>query len=160
MTAPRQANFICTGRPILVAALNPVGKLTGGRKAAIAMQHLGKKLRGGVLVGLGYMLSPLSWWNDVFFNLPIAIAFGYVVGWLHSGWFVPGTLAGYWLSNVAGMVMMQFGATDLLLADSQHKARRDLLIGFGSSTLYTLVVVALVYWHLLEIPPFLQNLKP
>ena len=124
------------------------------------MQHLGKKLRGGVLVGVGYMLSPLSWWNDVFFNLPIAIAFGYIASWLHPGWFVPGTLAGYWLSNVAGMVMMQFGATDILLAKEQHNARRDLLIGFGSSTLYTLGAVALVYWHVLEIPPFLENLSP
>ncbi|MEM6715144.1 MAG: hypothetical protein AAF827_03730 [Cyanobacteria bacterium P01_D01_bin.6] len=124
------------------------------------MQQLRQKLRGGVLVGVGYMLSPLSWWNDVFFNLPIAIAFGYSASWLHPGWFVPGTLAGYWLSNVAGMVMMQFGATDLLVADEQRNARRDLLIGFGSSTLYTLAVVALVYWHVLEVPAFLQDLSP
>ena len=131
-----------------------------GQKPAIAMQHLWKKLRGGVLVGLGYMLSPLSWWNDVFFNLPIAIAFGYAVSWLHPGWFVSGTLAGYWLSNVAGMVMMQFGATDILLAEAQHNVRRDLLIGFGSSTLYTFAVAALIYWQVLEVPPFLQNFNP
>ena len=124
------------------------------------MLHLGKKLRGGVLVGVGYMLSPLSWWNDVFFNLPIAIAFGYIVSWPYPGWLVPGTLAGYWLSNVDGMVMMQFGATDILLANEQRNARRDLLIGFGSSTLYTLAVVALVYWHVLEVPAFLQDLSP
>lgn len=30
-----------------------------------------KKLRGSFLLGIGYMLSPLSWWNDLFFNLPI-----------------------------------------------------------------------------------------
>jgi hypothetical protein len=29
--------------------------------------------RSGALVSIGYMLSPLSWWNDVFFNLPIAL---------------------------------------------------------------------------------------
>jgi hypothetical protein len=77
------------------------------------MKSLKQNLRGGLLVGIGYMLSPLSWWNDVFFNLPIAIAVGYAISWLHPSWFVPGTLAGYWLSNVVGMVMMQFGATDI-----------------------------------------------
>ncbi len=40
------------------------------------------KLRGSVIVGIGYMLSPLSWWNDLVFNLPIALAVGYAVSWV------------------------------------------------------------------------------
>jgi len=118
------------------------------------MKSLKQNLRGGLLVSIGYMLSPLSWWNDVFFNLPIAIAVGYAISWLHPNGFVPGTLAGYWLSNVLGMVMMQFGATDIFLAGERRNPQRDLLIGFGSSTLYTIAVSALVYWHVLEIPDF------
>ncbi|MFS8793456.1 MULTISPECIES: hypothetical protein [unclassified Synechococcus] len=39
---------------------------------------MGKKLRGGILLILGFMLSPLSWWNDLFFNLPIAYGLGYL----------------------------------------------------------------------------------
>lgn len=117
-------------------------------------------MRGVGLIGLGYMLSPLSWWNDAFFNLPIALVVGYAMGWLHAGWFFPGAIAGYWLSNVAGMVMLQFGATDALVEDEPHRPQRDVLIGLGSSTLYTLVVVALVYWHVLEIPAFLTDLRP
>ncbi|MGD1862531.1 MAG: hypothetical protein ACFB0E_21495 [Leptolyngbyaceae cyanobacterium] len=113
-------------------------------------------MRGGVLVGVGYMLSPLSWWNDVFFNLPIALVLGYAAGWFHAAWFAPATLVGYWLSNVAGMVMMQFGAGDLVFEDRQRHPQRDLWIGFGSSTLYTIAIAALVYWHVLEIPAFLQ----
>jgi hypothetical protein len=124
------------------------------------MKSLKQNLRGGLLVGIGYMLSPLSWWNDVFFNLPIAIAVGYAISWLHPSWFVPGTLAGYWLSNVVGMVMMQFGATDIFWADERRNPHRDLLIGFGSSTLYTIAVAALVYWHVLEVPDFLLALEP
>ena len=124
------------------------------------MRHWVKKLRGSILVGVGYMLSPLSWWNDVFFNLPIALVVGYAIGWLHQGWFFPGTIAGYWLSNVVGMVMLQFGATDILWETEPRRPRRDLLIGFGSSTLYTLVIVALVYCHILEIPDFLTDLRP
>jgi len=29
-------------------------------------------LTGGVLTTLGFIRSPLSWWNDLFVNLPIA----------------------------------------------------------------------------------------
>ncbi|MEL6555060.1 MAG: hypothetical protein AAFQ63_16580 [Cyanobacteria bacterium J06621_11] len=106
------------------------------------------------------MLSPLSWWNDVFFNLPLALAFGYGVSWMNPDWFVPGTVIGYWLSNVLGMVMMQFGSVDIFLPDDKQNLTRDVLMGFGSSTLYTVVVAALVYFHVLEVPDFLTDLQP
>lgn len=117
-----------------------------------------KKLWSGFVVGLGYMLSPLSWWNDLFFNLPIAYVFGYAVSWIHGSWFIPGTAVGYWISNVLGIVMMQWGATDLLFEDRPKNLKRDLLVGLGSSTLYTIAIVGLVYFHILELPSFLTNL--
>ncbi|MBE9028338.1 hypothetical protein IQ266_01030 [filamentous cyanobacterium LEGE 11480] len=122
--------------------------------------NLLKNLRGGALMSIGYMLSPLSWWNDLFFNLPIALVFGYGASWINTSWFIPGTIVGYWLSNVLGMVMMQFGAVDMFLPDEKRNPTRDLWIGFGSSTLYTVVVSALVYFHILNIPDFLTDLKP
>ena len=87
--------------------------------------NLFKTLRGSALVSIGYMLSPLSWWNDLFFNLPIALVFGYGVSWINSHWFMPGTVIGYWLSNVLGMVMIQFGAIEMLLAgrSTEHDPR-------------------------------------
>jgi hypothetical protein len=124
------------------------------------MINLLKKLRGGTLMGIGYLLSPLSWWNDLFFNLPIALVFGYGVSWLNASWFLPGTIVGYWLSNVLGMVMMQFGAVDMFWAEDNRNVKRELLIGLGSATLYTLVVSALVYFHVLEMPNFLTELQP
>jgi hypothetical protein len=119
-----------------------------------------RKLRGGTLIGVGYLLSPLSWWNDLFFNLPIALALGYAASWLKGDWFVPGTLVGYWLSNVLGMVLLQWGATDVLLSPEQANPKRDLLIGLGSSTLYTVVIAVLVYWQVLPVPDFLFNVTP
>ncbi|WAL58615.1 hypothetical protein [Thermocoleostomius sinensis] len=124
------------------------------------MINLLKKLRGSTLMGIGYLLSPLSWWNDLFFNLPIALVFGYGVSWLNASWFLPGTIVGYWLSNVLGMVMMQFGAVDMFWAEDNRNVKRELLIGLGSATLYTLVVSALVYFHVLEMPNFLTELQP
>ncbi|WP_036478278.1 hypothetical protein [Myxosarcina sp. GI1] len=119
-----------------------------------------KKLRSGALIGIGYMLSPLSWWNDLFFNLPIALVFGYGVTWIAPNWFLPGTIVGYWLSNVLGIVMMQFGAIDMFWTEKQQNVKRDLLIGLGGATLYTLIVSALVYFDVLKMPDFLTDLHP
>ena len=45
------------------------------------------------------MLSPLSWWNDLFFNFPIAYAFGWVVNLIY-----PGTLIA---ANGGGLLDLQ-----------------------------------------------------
>ena len=115
-----------------------------------------KKLRGGALVSLGYMLSPLSWWNDLFFNLPLPSSLATARAGFNSSWFVPGTVIGYWLSNVVGIVMMQFGAGEILSREENRNLKRDLLLGLGGATLYTLVVAALVYLKVLKVPDFLM----
>ena len=111
-------------------------------------------------MGIGYMLSPLSWWNDLFFNLPIALVFGYGTSWINPHWFIPGTVVGYWLSNVLGMIMIQFGAIDIFRPNDARNITRDALIGFGGATLYTVLFSALVYFHVLDIPDFLKDLHP
>ena len=107
------------------------------------------------MIGLGYMLSPLSWWNDLFFNLPIAYAFGYLVSWIKPDWFLPFTILGYWISNVLGIVMMQIGVTDIVFSNRQKNLTQDLWIGLGSSTAYTILIVGLFYFHILELPTLL-----
>jgi hypothetical protein len=113
------------------------------------------KLRGFLLVGVGYMLSPLSWWNDLFFNLPIAYLFGYLVSWINPDLFLPFTIVGYWVSNILGILMMQMGATDIFFKDKPKNLQKDVLIGLGSSTVYTILILGLLYFHILEIPSFL-----
>ena len=56
-----------------------------------------KKLRGGFFLVVGYLLSPLCWWNDLIFNLPVAYLFAesdlpkllslYVTGFSSQGLF-------------------------------------------------------------------------
>lgn len=106
------------------------------------------------------MLSPLSWWNDLFFNFPIAYGFGYGVNLFFPGWLIPATVVGYWLSNVLGFILMQIGAGDVLFGDRPRNPTKDLLISLGTSTLYTLVVVALLQFHWLETPDFLLTHSP
>jgi hypothetical protein len=122
-----------------------------------------KRLRGSLLFVLGYLLSPLCWWNDLIFNLPIAYGVGYLGSLVSAGWFLPGLIAGYWLSNVIGFILMQFGAVDALQKTAQPRnPQKELLMGVVSSTIYTLVILALVQLHIIDtaslLPPELVNL--
>ncbi|MEG4091511.1 hypothetical protein [Microcoleus sp. Pol12B4] len=112
-----------------------------------------KKIRGGLLLGIGYLLSPLCWWNDIFFNLPIAYAFGYICSGLSPDLLFPGTIVGYWLSNIVGILLMQFGAVDVFTDKPKEKnLKKELLTGLVSSTAFTIVLVALIHFNVLDTP--------
>jgi hypothetical protein len=114
-----------------------------------------KKLRGGLLLAIGYLLSPLCWWNDIFFNLPIAYAFGYIFSWLSPDLLFPCTIVGYWLSNIAGILLMQLGTLDVLADKPKEKnLKKELLTGLVSSTAFTVVIVALIHFNVLDTPDF------
>ncbi|HEY9767028.1 MAG TPA: hypothetical protein V6C71_00800 [Coleofasciculaceae cyanobacterium] len=112
-----------------------------------------KKLKGLVLVGLGFMLSPLSWWNDLFFNLPIAYFFGYICAQFSANLFLPCAIAGYWLSNVLGILLMQLGVLDVVQEQSQERNfQKELLMGLASSTVYTAIILLLLQFNILSTP--------
>lgn len=116
-----------------------------------------RTLKGAFFLGLGYMLSPLSWWNDLFFNLPIAYAFGYFVSLFVPQWFFPATVIGYWLSNILGFVLMQFGIRDIAFTSVSPNLKKDLVISLSTSTLYTVVVVVLFQLNILDTPDFVTT---
>ncbi len=103
-----------------------------------------RKVTGGALVFIGYMLSPLSWWNDMFVNVPLALAFAWGVSAFYPRAFGPMVVLGYWLTNVAGFILMHKGAQHALAKDPVSYSRLELLKEVGISLLYTLVIVALV----------------
>ncbi len=117
-----------------------------------------KKLRGGLLLAIGYLLSPLCWWNDLFFNLPIAYAFGYICSWLSPDLLFPCSIVGYWLSNIAGILLMQFGAVDVFTdKPKENNLKKELLTGLVSSTAFTVVVVALIHFKVLDTPDLFSS---
>ena len=119
---------------------------------------LSKRLRGGLLLGVGYLLSPLSWWNDLFFNLPIAYFFGYGCSLFSKDLLIPCAVAGYWLSNVLGILLMQTGALDMVQNSTPPRNfKQELLMGIGSSTIYTLVILGLVHFKVLNTPDLFSD---
>ena len=112
-----------------------------------------KKLRGGFLLVLGFLLSPLSFWNDLFFNLPIAYGLGYICSWFNPNLLLPCAIAGYWISNILGILLMQVGAVDVFKEQPKERnLKKELLMGLVSSAVYTLVILALIQFKILELP--------
>jgi hypothetical protein len=111
------------------------------------------QLRALVLLAVGWLLSPLCWWNDLVINLPLAWGFARVLQLWHPEWFSAGLVIGYWLSNVVGVVLMQCGALTVFQSEeTEQNRKRDLLISLGTSTLYTVAIMVLVKTGLLPTP--------
>src|SRR5882762_3673467 len=87
-----------------------------------------RRTTGGVLATIGFLLSPLSWWNDLFVNVPIAVAFGWLIGLAWQPAFMPAVVVGYWLTNVAGLILLHKGTQQALSQNAPKPySRRDLL---------------------------------
>lgn len=103
-----------------------------------------RKLTGTLYTVVGYLLSPLSWWNDLFVNVPLALVFAWSVSALYKPAFAGALVVGYWLTNVAGFVLMHKGVRQLLAEkgkpDIKRELRKDVLI----SLLYTGVIIVLL----------------
>ena len=110
------------------------------------------------VVGFGFLLSPLCWWNDLFFNLPLAYFVGYGCSLFLPKLLVPGTIAGYWLSNLVGLFLIQVGAQQITsLASDRTNWKAQVKSGLVSSTVFTLVVVGLAYFRVLDLSNYLPS---
>src|SRR5947209_20307353 len=102
-----------------------------------------RKVTGGVVALIGYMLSPLSWWNDLFVNVPLALAFAWLVSLVYKPAFTIALIVGYWLTNVAGFILMQKGAETIVREYPQTYSRRACPRAIVISCLYTIVIVVM-----------------
>ncbi|MBW4582185.1 MAG: hypothetical protein KME42_21680 [Tildeniella nuda ZEHNDER 1965/U140] len=112
-----------------------------------------KKMGGGLLFAIGWLLSPLCWWNDLIINLPVAYGFGYLCHWMAADWFLPGTIIGYWLSNLLGILLMQVGAIAVFQAPTHERhLKQELLFGVVSSSIFTVGILLLIHFQILSLP--------
>uniref|UniRef100_A0A7V4CI99 Uncharacterized protein n=1 Tax=candidate division WOR-3 bacterium TaxID=2052148 RepID=A0A7V4CI99_UNCW3 len=100
-----------------------------------------RKLKSGILIAIGYILSPFSWWNDAFVNIPISYFLGFLFSLIYRKLFLPITIATYWLTNLLGILLIYKGTLDLLSKEKYSK--KKLLIGLIFATFYTLLIIIL-----------------
>jgi len=106
-----------------------------------------RKMQGGLLGFIGFMLSPLSWWNDLFVNVPLAVGFGWLVALIYRPAFDGAVIVCYWLTNVLGLILLHKGAQRMLVEQGRELkrySRRDLIKDVAISVLYTLLILLLV----------------
>jgi len=103
-----------------------------------------RKVAGGFLAVVGFMLSPLSWWNDLFVNVPMALAFAWIVSLIYKPAFEVSLLVGYWLTNVLGFVLLHKGAQKMLGEEERKYSARQFLRDVGISMLYTILILVLI----------------
>ncbi len=113
-----------------------------------------RKVTGGFLAVAGYMLSPLSWWNDAFVNVPLALAFAWLISAVYRPAFGVAVVVGYWLTNVLGFILMHKGAQQVLSDQDRKYSRRELVKDLLVSLAYTLLILVLLKLGVLQ--PF-QN---
>ncbi|MFN7677015.1 MAG: hypothetical protein ACK5QW_00255 [Cyanobacteriota bacterium] len=119
-----------------------------------------RKLPAFALLGAGWLLSPLCWWNDLVINLPLALGFAKLISLLNPAWLLPALVAGYWLSNIAGVLLMQNGAVALLPEERRPRRGRELLWGFLTSSLLTLAILLAIQLGWLALPQLDAVLSP
>lgn len=110
------------------------------------MREKNNILYGGVLGLVGFLLSPLSWWNDLFINFPIAYIFACAVNFIFKGSFLASFIIFYWLTNITGFVLLQKGAEKMFKDDREKRkySIKDFLRDVLLSAAYTLLIIIFV----------------
>ncbi|MFZ5376621.1 MAG: hypothetical protein ACOZAN_03060 [Patescibacteria group bacterium] len=110
-----------------------------------------RKLVHSLLILIGFLLSPLSWWNDLLVNVPLSYFLALPLKLVNEKLFFPAFVMSYWLTNIIGLLMMHFGIAGLNKNDCQI-SKKSLIQTFAFSCIYTLLIAILVKSHILESP--------
>ncbi len=83
---------------------------------------------------IGYILSPASWWNDAFVNIPLAYLFAWIITRIVPGLSFPWVFGGAYLAtNVVGMIMMHFSV--------KPPNKKTIIIDIIISVAYTAAII-------------------
>jgi hypothetical protein len=108
-----------------------------------------RRVFDSLLATVGYILSPLSWWNDLFVNVPLSYAFSYPFTLIDESLFLPTFILGYWLSNWLGFILLHRGVAGWLAKDKPSMGLRG---GLVVAIVYTIVIAVLVWIGWIPVP--------
>lgn len=107
-----------------------------------------KKIKHWLFVVVGFVLSPLSWWNDLFINIPLAYLFAIPFGLISKNWFFPAMIIGYYLTNLLGVLLMHYGISQIKTDYKKPNLTKTVLVMIA----YTLLIVLLIYFKIIQFP--------
>ncbi len=92
----------------------------------------------------GYILSPLTWWNDLFVNIPLSYVIASLLTHVLGRELFPQLFAtAYLFTNILGLLLMH-------ISISWGITRRKILIDVAAAALYTILVYALAYYGIIQ----------
>jgi len=103
-----------------------------------------RKGLGSVVALIGFLLSPLSWWNDLVVNVPLALAFAWCASFFYRGAFTTSFILGYWLTNILGLMLMHWGAAAAFAKAPHPYGRKQIIRDFVIALGYTALIIVLV----------------
>lgn len=116
------------------------------------MKKIIQKTCSITIIGIGFILSPLSWWNDLFINIPLSYLFAVPFGALNRNLFLPAFITGYWISNILGLILMHHGIKKTLKRKTDSNFKKELIKTIIFSTIYTAIIVGLVLTNIIKFP--------
>jgi len=108
-----------------------------------------KPLIRSVAIVVGFILSPLSWWNDMFVNIPLAYAFSYPFSLIDQDFYLPAFIIAYWFSNLIGFLLLHYGVAGIAKQSVRKIGIRGHII---VTSLYTTLIIILVLLEWLPVP--------
>lgn len=90
---------------------------------------------------LGFLLSPLTFWNDAFVNIPLSYAVASLLTKVVNVKFVNLMIICYYLTNILGLFMM-YGSGKGAIRKGRIMVR-DVIITVLTVSIYTLVLIFL-----------------
>jgi hypothetical protein len=121
-------------------------------------QHIQRHHKGkAFLFVAGYVLSPFSWWNDLFINLPLSWVGAWIIGKIvhlfipisHTVFLVFFLLC-YWLTNISGLLLMKYAITN----QENNKNAKKILLPLVVGLVYSLLAVILDHQNIINLIHF------
>ncbi len=130
--------------------MNPqIGKIINSIKNYTKENNPRYIIKHAVSFFVGFVLSPLSWWNDLFVNVPLAWAMTWPVLKLISfllpisrNFFLATFIFNYWITNIVGMAMMHYSGKKLINKDAKFDIMKDFIVGIIYSIIVTIIFIA------------------
>ncbi len=100
-----------------------------------------------IVFGIGFLLSPLTWWNDLFINVPISWALASLFG---TVLFKRAFLVIYWVTNILGLLMMHYSGTSAMNKRAGPLMRHGLFQPLLIASIYSLLLWLAMYYGIIK----------
>jgi hypothetical protein len=112
-----------------------------------------KKFIAGFLFLVGFLLSPFSWWNDAFINVPLAYAMAIPLGRIFSKEIFPFIFVFmYVLTNALGIVLMRRS-----VSLKGKYTRRQMKMDVVMMAITTILIFVLVRIGIIPVPSYIAS---